>query len=286
MIRSNKSFLRPLYSLLFLIIVCSSPLSASKQQDYLPDGYRTLLRERIVTGQETRVLHIGDSHLSGGFMTTPIERAIRELNSRSLVERIGVPGATFASILKSKKMDLIKTFAPDVIIVSLGTNDSYTYRFLPGVMRTNIEQFMSFVSRELKTEPLIIFTTPPLSYIKKRVRSGSYRTKSGKRRPRYKTTYSFNTSTLNASDVILSFARDRGYATYDLTRSMQTKPTAEASASHYLSQGWLHTDRVHYTRVGYARLGDYVARWLIDLLSMPEVDHQTSQSLTDSITHH
>lgn len=275
--------MRLLCMLLLAVVLCPLTLRASDLEGYIPEGYGVLLRERIVSSNDVRVLHIGDSHLSGGFMTSPIERALRTLSSHCLVERIGVPGATFASILKSEKMGRIKTFAPDVIIVSLGTNDSYTTRFLPQVMRSNIEQFISFVESKLDSEPLIVFTTPPLSYLKKRVSSGTSRTKSGRRRARYTTNYTFNTATLRAADVILSIAKDKGYATCDLTRTMQTKPSAESSVAHYLSQGWLHNDRVHYTREGYTRLGNYVARWLIDLLSSSTETIVTASSV-DSTT--
>lgn len=260
---------RLLCMLLLAIVSCPLGLWGGEREGYIPKGYSTLLRERIASRNEVRILHIGDSHLSGGFMTSPIERALRGLSSRCLIERIGVPGATFASILKSDKMERLKTFAPDLIIVSLGTNDSYTMRFSIQMMRANIKQFISFVDSKLDAKPLIVFTTPPLSYIKQRVHRRASHTKSGKRRARYMTSYSFNTSTLRASDIILSIAAEEGCAAYDLTRSMQTKSSAEASASHYLSQGWLHTDRVHYTRDGYTRLGDYIARWLTELLVSP-----------------
>ncbi len=266
---------RPLSYILLLLVLLGLPTSlragGEEQEGYIPRAYGAQLRARMALGNEVRILHVGDSHLSGGFMTRPIEQALRTLYPHCQLERIGVPGATFASILTSKKMERLKTFAPDLIIVSLGTNDSYTTRFLPQVMRTNIEQFLAYVDGELEGEPLIIFTTPPLSYLKKRVRQGTYRTKAGKRRARYTTQYSLNTATQQASDVILSIAQERGYAAYDLTRSMQTKQSPEASASHYLSQRWLHTDRVHYTREGYARLGNYIASWLTSLLAPPLV---------------
>lgn len=248
----NRSFVGILVALLTLIL----PASASG------DWSELLGRLTSADARPVRFLHLGDSHLSGGYMTAPItQMLISTYGSRRVtVERIGVPGATFATFASDKYQKKIQAVGADVIIVSLGTNDAFSNRLDETALERNMKTLMELIAPG-DTAPLILMTTPPLSYLPKRVRTGVRRTKRKRRVPVYTTTYTYNHSTEHAARLIVAFARHHGYACYDLNAAM-AGASGELSAAEWLRRGELHRDRVHYTQAGYRRIGTLVAEAL------------------------
>lgn len=240
--------------------------SARAQHWYAPEGYLSAIASRLAQGTQLpiRILHLGDSHLSGGYTTAPIAEALRAQYGASVsVDRIGVPGATFATFAQDRYMKQIRDKAPDLIIVSLGTNDSYTYSFSRDTMHDNMDSFFALLEDQAPVAKIVL-TTPPPSYLKRRVKAGSTRTKRGRRRVRYQTSYSYNANSAKAASLMVSYAKTapRSYACYDLTTAFGS----ESEASKWLRQGWMHSDRVHYTQAGYRRLGQMIANTLVDQL--------------------
>lgn len=211
-----------------------------------------------------KLLHIGDSHLSGGYSTAPIISALREQygDNQILVSRIGVPGATYATFTSEKYMNQIAKEQPDVVLVSLGTNDSYTFNFQPQIMRDNIDAFFSMLRTTVGDIPVIL-TTPPPSYLRRSHKVGTRTVKRKRRRTRhipiYKTSYSFNSFTLPASQLLMDYARKEQMAYFDLRSTIG----GEQEVATWLTQGLMNKDRVHYTRQGYTRMGNSIAEALI-----------------------
>lgn len=211
------------------------------------------------------ILHLGDSHMSGGYFTKPIEqKLVAQYGDKIHFDRIGVPGATFLTFTKEKYMERIKAYSPDLIIISLGTNDSYTYRFSESKMQENIEDFFGLL-RDYVMDVPIVLTTPPLSYLRHSVRRSR---KKGRRR--YRTTYEFNNNTSKASLLIRTYAKEHGMACYDLTSAMGGK----AEAEQWLRRGLMNPDHVHYTVAGYTRHGEMVAEALLrSIAGFPFIEH-------------
>lgn len=57
-------------------------------------------------------------------------------------------------------------------------------------------------------------------------------------------------------------AQSEGCALIDLNASIGS----EATAAQWLSKGWMHQDRVHYTVAGYTQQGEIIVGVLIDAI--------------------
>ncbi len=239
-------------------MVWLSILSISIASAQTTTSWQDIARRLTTPGEQpVRVLHLGDSHLSGGFTTAPMITMLGQYTGQVSVERIGIPGATYATFAQVKNLERIKAVRADLIIISLGTNDSYSARFAPGTLEQNMRTLTTAIT-STEPKPLLMLTTPPLSYLKQRARTGTRRNKRGKRVATYGTHYIYNRSAGQAARTIIAFAEANGYTYYDLHTAMAGQ-SGEQSARGWLERGELHRDRVHYTQAGYRRIGQMIA---------------------------
>lgn len=222
-----------------------------------------------------RIVHLGDSHITSGFTTAPIrERLCRQYGDSIQVQHWGINGATYVTYSIQAEIDRIVKAKPDLLIVSLGTNDSYTFRFSAEEFRANMATFFTLLEKSLPNLP-IVMTTPPPSFLKTASRVAYARGRArGKRKsvPRTVVNYSYNKNTGTAARTMDYLARQRGYTLINLYGSIGT----EREANHWLAKGWMHTDRTHYTVAGYTKHGEYIAAALVEIIeqSKPLVGHK------------
>lgn len=212
-----------------------------------------------------KVMHIGDSHITKGFSSTPIKMLLqRKYGTQVSFAYHGINGSTFTSWLQDKHIGLIADVAPDLLIISLGTNDSYTQRFSAENLRAAIQSFIRQISAKLP-ETSIILTTPPACYLRTtRSRVVGYKKKGRRRRPVYATTttYTFNANTRAAVNTIKYFGQAEGLIVINLNALIGTKEQAE----EWLAKGWMHSDHVHYSETGYTQQGEAMAKALVEAI--------------------
>lgn len=139
---------------------------------------------------------------------------------------IGANGAKFQDFARAKYFaKQAAALNPDLFILSFGTNESqgktdpaYMYR----TMENLVKQLL-----EYSPKALILLTTPADSYLR-----------GGK---------GFNPNMKDMSAVIRTFARDKGYALWDLF----DLSGGENSALSWKSSGLMSSDSVHYSKTGY-----------------------------------
>ncbi|WP_081966415.1 GDSL-type esterase/lipase family protein [Porphyromonas sp. COT-108 OH1349] len=213
---------------------------------------------------QTKLLHLGDSHIRYGYTTAPIKALLTDFS----VSYTGINGATFSTFTDPQQIQNITKMQPEVLVVSLGTNDSYTWRFSESNFRQQLEDFTSAITQALPNVQLF-FTTPPPSFLKqsKRIRNTG---KKSKRKWRTTYSYLFNPNTAKAAAIILDFANSNGYGVYDLYQQIGT----EEEAQRWVSKGWMHQDHIHYTKEGYFKHGALTAealRQFLDQSSHPSL---------------
>jgi lysophospholipase L1-like esterase len=150
---------------------------------------------------------------------------------------IGVNGAKYMDFARAKYFARqVADLEPDLVIFSFGTNE--------GQGRTGLE-YMRHTMEELTRQVLerapnarILLTTPADSYLR------------GK---------GFNPHLAEMSAVIRKFARDNGYALWDL----HNFSGGENSAASWKSNGLMSSDSVHYSKIGYAVQGKLLYQSLI-----------------------
>lgn len=150
---------------------------------------------------------------------------------------IGVNGAKYQDYARAQYFaHQVARLQPDLIILSMGTNEAQG-RTEPGFMYRTIRDLTESLLEE-SPQSLILLTTPADSYLR------------GK---------GFNPNMPDMSGIIRKFARERGYAMWDLFNF-----TGGAnSALNWKTSGLLSSDSVHYSKAGYAAQGKLLYQSLV-----------------------
>lgn len=150
----------------------------------------------------------------------------------------GVGGAQFKHLFQNSTtpIEQLKFLKPDLIIISFGSNESYTIQFDIEVYKNSITRLVDDINKELPNTSLL-FTAPP-------------DTKSKNRHPR-------NTSTI--CSILKELSMEKGFAYWDLRAAMG----GEGSILKWLSNGWASTDKLHFTKQGYSLQG----KWMMNAIN-------------------
>ncbi len=239
-----------------LIILFGFSLSQSLAQDldFIPKkGFSDILQKIAFSkseGKAVRILHLGDSHIKKGHCTDPIRNELQNKYGILInVQPMGINGATYVTFSTSEHIQKIVDFEPDLLIISLGTNDCYSEKFSADKLRFNMKVFFSMLEEKLPNLPIIL-TTPPASY---------FRHKTRLRRRRYKTWYSFNRQSLKASNTIRYMAHNEQFALIDINKRFGSMKQTDK----WLNQGLMNKDHVHYSVEVYNLFGQSIADVLI-----------------------
>ena len=133
---------------------------------------------------------------------------------------------------------------PSLLIISLGTNETFGRRFNRSEFAGQIETFISLVKKQMP-HTAILLTTPPECY--KRVYVNKKRT------------YVRNENTERAAKAIVDVARREGVACWDLFAATGGK----SSSAKWHKAGLMGRDRVHFTKEGYQEQGTLLYRALM-----------------------
>lgn len=161
-----------------------------------------------------------------------------------LYHSVGVNGAMFVNYTDEAYVRRLALLKPSLLIVSLGTNETFGRRFNRNEFMGQIETFVSLVKKEMP-HTAILLTTPPECY--KRVTVNKKRT------------YVRNENTERAAQAIRDIARKEGLACWDLF----TATGGKNSSAEWRRKGLMGRDRVHYSKEGYQEQGILLYRALM-----------------------
>lgn len=143
-----------------------------------------------------------------------------------LYNMIGVNGATFNHYVRdSLFFQQVSTLNPDLIILSLGTNDSFQYLKNLDSFKKSVEEMIKKL-RANNPEVSILFTTPP----------------DANRKKKYK-----NLNMLEIRNIIIEVCNNQNIAYWDLYEIMG----GYGSVNKWYSRNLAQADRIHYTASGY-----------------------------------
>lgn len=198
-----------------------------------------------------------DTVTLGGTITADLDNptfygfSLENDNPGVLYHAIGSNGAAFQHFTSNTTFTRggADALHPDLIIISLGTNNCYGRNYNSDQLYKVIERFVESVCASYP-DAAILLTTPR---------------ESGKRSGRR---YVPNANIADAARLIRSVAHQYGVACWDLYSAAGGKDICEKWLKAKLS----HTDRIHLTREGYALTGDmlyeafarYYNGWLDD----------------------
>lgn len=154
-----------------------------------------------------------------------------------LYHSIGVNGAKYMDFARAKYFARqVADLEPDLVILSFGTNESQGVTD-PNYMRRTMELLSSQILERCPSARILL-TTPADSYLR------------GK---------GLNPHMAETSEVIRKYARDKGFALWDLFKTTG----GENSSLLWKSNGLMTSDSVHYTKYGYALQGKLLYQSLI-----------------------
>lgn len=183
------------------------------------------------------VFMAGDSHVCSKIYPAEVEKVLKEHEGDLDFSYFGKIGAGYYTYNDTPSyMEKIYEARPDVLIVHLGTNDSYTRRFDRREFLRNVTLFCDNVGRELP-ECKIVLVTPFYNKIRG--------------------TKGVNKATRRCADACLDFAAGR-----------QNIYVVDNNATHgmyfYRHRGeMMRPDCVHLTERGYRELGRQVGEALV-----------------------
>lgn len=146
-------------------------------------------------------------------------------------------------------------FAPDLIIISLGTNEAFGNCKDPNAIKNEIHRLVSAL-QESNPEAAILLTTPMECDRRQRTRRG--------RRRRRRTVFATNTNCLTVRNVIMQYGAENNIAVWDL----YTVAGGKGSAAKWVANSLLaKRDHVHCSAEGYRLQGKLLAEAIIQSLS-------------------
>jgi len=154
---------------------------------------------------------------------------------------VGVNGATLQAYLQCSLLSShLKALHPDMVVISIGTNDGYTRNFDPDKYYSEYRQFLNII-KEAIPDAAILLTVPNDSYL-------------------YRKYLNRNTATMR--EVIVKLAKEFNCGVWDFYTVMGGLNSAEV----WYKNGLMSRDRVHFNKQGYLLKGDLLFEAFIKTL--------------------
>ncbi|MGL5785513.1 MAG: GDSL-type esterase/lipase family protein [Bacteroidales bacterium] len=154
-----------------------------------------------------------------------------------LYHSIGINGAHYLDYQKEGVLNQIQALKPNLIILSMGTNEAFGRNFNNAEFRNQIDGVVKRV-KAANPEAVLLLTTPAECYVKRRVNN--------------KTVYSPNTKVARVRSVLVDYAKANGIAYWDL---FELTGGTGSSKSWYANK-LMAKDRIHFTETGYQLQGE------------------------------
>ena len=229
----------------------------------------SILRFPVDTGKTVvRIVHIGDSHVRSHEFTPVFSARLTEVfgnaatgyiegyKSKGILEEndssgiichcIGINGATSQNFLDDENMTQIQQLHPDLIIISLGTNESFG-KYDSTTHYNMMDTLFSMIKNYCPEVP-VLYTTPPGSF---KPIYGRYRR--GKRIYRRIIRVEENKNIEKVASTIVQFAANHHVACWDLFNIIGGEKYA---CKNWLSGNYFQRDKIHFISDGYALQGN------------------------------
>lgn len=189
----------------------------------------TLSFKSLNARQDSAVIKDSGANRYYGFM-------LMNGNPGILYHSIGVNGAKYVDYTNREYIRQLSLLKPSLLIVSLGTNESFGRNFNKALFEQQVDSFIRLVREEIPETTLLI-TTPAETY--KRI----YQNK--------KRLYIRNENIAKVADVISSYTEKENIACWDL----YSITGGNNSCKKWYDAKMFGRDRIHFSRNGYDEQG-------------------------------
>lgn len=155
---------------------------------------------------------------------------VLENNKNGIIyHTIGVNGAHFSDYNKSSRFfEQIKALSPDLIVISLGTNETFG-KLSAERYDAEVTKFIEAIRNSYGQCPILLTTPPPSLYKKKNP----------------------NPLCMEYADTLIDNSIKENYSVFDLYRALG----GNEAMNRFIQEKLIAGDRVHYTRDGYLEQG-------------------------------
>ncbi len=179
-----------------------------------------------------RVVHLGDSHVWSKIFPRAAHARLRQrLGNGVSYQHVAKPGAYLADFLNQRSVSKVAAMNPNLLVVSIGTNESYAPNFDAPKFRADMRRFMAMYRPVCRA---ILFTTMPGNY------------KNGQVNPKGR----------QIADIQMALAKELGYWSYDLYGA--------AGPAYWRKGGMMDRRGVHFNARGYSQQGTMLGDWIAD----------------------
>lgn len=207
-----------------------NPVSHLQKVDYDVATWDTLINEVVIQN-----FKLNDASTKATIFGMSLENNQHGV----LYHTIGVNGAQYKHYSMAQYFcTQSKQLSPDMIILSLGTNEANDLQFDEDSFYRDIEKLYLQLKQENPSAKFLL-TTPAGSYFQKTI---------------------VNPRMSKATNTIVCFAQDHNIAYWDL----YTLTGAKNSASNWKKNKLLRPDGVHYTKEGYELQGNLFCKSFLD----------------------
>lgn len=205
------------------------------------------------SGRALKVVQLGDSHVAAGTYPAAVRTTLEKAWGSAAGDSISAGlrfnylarnGATAEGFITPERAEQIAEMAPDLIIVSFGTNECHGMGYDPQAHRRQLETVYDRL-RQACPEAVIMLTTPPGDYLS---RTTTQPVRRGARTQRRRVSVrGANPMTARCAEVIRTFGSEKGLAVWDLNAIAG----GDSSASNWVAARLMRPDRIHFTPEGY-----------------------------------
>ena len=219
-----------------------------------------------------RVLHVGDSHVRGNAFPQAVSRVLHTYLGKadSQTEGNGVyfsyiarNGATNRHFLTADYLQSFASRHPDLIILSLGTNEAHGMGYLERVHEAQLNEFLDALQAACP-DAVVLLTTPPGDFLPTRYVDYHVTARQHKRTGRVRTVLRPNPMSARCATLIEQVGEQRGLPVWNL---FEICGGAEAAQRNWEAAHYMRPDRVHFTPAGYDVQGRMLAEALLVALT-------------------
>lgn len=233
---------------------------AVKYRPSIKDNVQGLRADTFYLASPSMTLHL-ESSSDDCSSSTYYGFNVMNGNPGILYHMIGVNGARYSSYNDDEYVRQLSLLHPALIIISLGTNDSFG-RFDSDTFEDQVSEMVHLIKKNIPSAAILL-ETPPGSFLRSRTRVVTrVRRKKGRRRRTVtssRLSYRVNNYTEVAEASIISVAHRENISCFDL---FGVSGGADA-VPDWLKAGLLSRDRVHYNSKGYYEQATLLVRALL-----------------------
>jgi lysophospholipase L1-like esterase len=172
-----------------------------------------------------------------------------------LYHSLGINGAMFKHYTNERYIRQLASLQPSLLILSLGTNESFAGQFRAIAFANKVEDFLALVKKYMPNTTILL-TTPPEGY--KLIRAGNRRA------------YVRNEIIERISQTIVQTAQQQGIACWDFFAATGGRRSAEK----WFDGKWMARDRVHFNKEAYSEHGLLLFKALMNLKKQNDSRHE------------